>query len=94
MTGTNDPVSYERRRLNIDGSWKENRYNKNGQQSPGGTFHFLEYASKNFKNPLDLIQANSQSNTGVSTVAQTQQLNFDAFEAIATKKRHQNAKAF
>ena len=55
-----DPVAYERRELNIDGTWKEHRYqqrNHSMHQSPGGPgFHFLEYAKSNFRNPLELIQ--------------------------------------
>ena len=52
-------MAYERRELNIDGTWKEHRYPRNGNsihQTPGGPgFHFLEYAKSNFRNPLELI---------------------------------------
>lgn len=50
-----DPVAYERRERNIDGTWKEHRY-QSRHQAPGGPgFHFLEYAKSNFRNPLELI---------------------------------------
>ena len=54
LTRDDGPVSYERRRLNYDGTWKEHRY-MNGL-SPNQKFHFLEYTSKNSRNPLDIIQ--------------------------------------
>ena len=66
-----DPVAYERRQLNLDGTWKEQRYNNRVTANPG--FHFLEYASKNFKNPLELITATSPSG-GSPTVASVTQV--------------------
>ena len=71
MQNEDDPMPYERRRLNIDGTWREHRY-KNGSHSPRGPgFHFLEYAAKNFRNPLEMIQANSPVAGGVGTVNTT-----------------------
>ena len=69
-----DPVTYERRKLNIDGTWKEHHRYKNSSLSPADHhFHFLEYASKNFRNPADLLQQNAMGRgmVGGATVAQT-----------------------
>ena len=71
-----DPVRYERRKLEMDGhgGWKDGRY----KQKPEPGFHFLEYASKNFKNPIDMIKkatgfGGSPSGTNITTVADNQQ---------------------
>ena len=61
-----DPVAYERRQLNVDGTWKEHRYNS--YQQANGNFNFLEYASKNFKNPLELTKNNNIAMAGANTV--------------------------
>lgn len=86
-TRDDDPGTYARRKLNIDGTWKDHRYKKgNHSPNPQG-FHFLEYASKNFKNPLEVIKANNPNGaigSGSTTVAQTQQLNLDSFEQMAS----------
>ena len=84
-----DPVQYERRQLNIDGTWKDLNH---GRSNANGGFHFLDYAKSNFRNPLELIQATSPNHraggVGSTTVGQTQQLaNLAQLDQYATKKR-------
>lgn len=70
-----NPGVYARRKLNIDGTWKEKqRFNQvfNTVTDEARPFHFLEYAKQNFSNPLELLQQQSFSTVGAAQLQQSQ----------------------
>ena len=63
-------IIYQKRELNLDGTWKENlrARSKLKEGMLSRDFHFLEYANQgdaNFKNPLEVLKGNKQSQVGL-----------------------------
>ena len=62
-------IVYQRRELNLDGTWKEKpRARSKLAKNSKDNFGFLEYAqqgSQNFKNPLDVLKTNHHTKVGL-----------------------------